>query len=143
MSPQNPQKRSRNDDDDSDVVKVEVVEEVPKVSHVSKKARHENKHEVQAETAAAMLQDTLVNFNTMSPKTSVEVLKVALATTKKLLDNDPTILENLTDEQCRILIHLSKNILKNRRCKALKRKPPLQKSKFKKQSKGWWWVWPL
>ena len=137
-----PHKRSRDDNDDIEDMKVEiVVEECPQISHVAKKVKLD-KHGVQAEKAAAMLQDVIVHIDTMSPKTSVEVFKVVAATTKKLIDSDPNILNNLTDEQCKILIHLSKTILKNSHCKTLRKSNTLQKSKTHKQTqKGWWKNW--
>jgi len=143
MSLLNTLKRPHNDDDENDVVvKVEEkkdIEESSKISHASKRIKR--KHEIQIETAAAMLQDSLVHLDSLNKKTSVEVLKVAVTTTKKLLVENPNILENLSDEQCKVLIHMSRTILKNRRCKALKRE--LQKRKQTKTGSWWKWFWPI
>ena len=145
MSPQNLRKRVHDCDDDVDVNVKEEVGEVSEDLPAPKRTKHENKHQVQTETAAAMLQDSLVHFDKINPTTSVEVLKVAVATTKRILDKDPNILDNLTDEQCRVLVRLSKTILKNPRCNTIKRKHIHQNKKNKKElKKGWWrWFWPL
>jgi hypothetical protein len=136
---QNPRKRKHDYNNDADVDVKKEVGKVSEDSRPSKKIKRKNNHQVQTEIAAAMLQDSLVHFDKINQKTSVEVLKVAIATTKTLLDENPNILGDLTEEQCKILIHLSRTILKNHCCKNIIRKPTQKKSK-----KGWkWWLWPL
>jgi len=137
-------KRSREEEEEEEEEKV--TENVNTGESDMPRIHKKCKRELQVKTAAAALQEAMVHVGDMNQKTSMEVLKVAVVTIKKLLDNDPDILRDFTDDQCRIIAHVSKTILKNQRLKSLKKRSTFQKPKFRNQpKKSCWWrcFWPL